>query len=60
MIGSWIESIKKTIAGVRRVLIVSTKPTPTQLRLVIKVSGLGMIAIGLLGLLISVIASAGG
>lgn len=59
MIREWSESLKKTFAGIRRVLVISTKPTPSQLRLVIKVAGLGMIALGLLGLIISVITSIG-
>jgi protein transport protein SEC61 subunit gamma-like protein len=51
-IASWPGRIKNYVIECRRVLKVTKKPTNTEFKTIVKVSGLGMIIVGLLGFLI--------
>jgi len=48
-----ITKLKKFIKECRRVLRVTRKPNKEEFKTIVKVSGLGMIIIGLIGFLIS-------
>jgi len=50
-----IAQIKEFLAKCRRVAIVMRKPTKEELIMISKVTGLGILAIGAIGLLISLI-----
>jgi protein transport protein SEC61 subunit gamma-like protein len=48
----WPSRIKNKLLEYRRVLKVTKKPSNDEFKTIVKVSGLGMLAIGLLGFLI--------
>jgi len=52
-VASWPRRIKTYILECRRVLKVTKKPDSTEFKTIVKVSGLGMLIIGLLGFLIT-------
>ncbi len=54
-IASWPGRIKIYVAECRRVLKITKKPDSTEFKTIVKVSGLGMLIIGLLGFLITMI-----
>ena len=51
----WIPKIKSFSIECRRVLKVTKKPDMIEFKTIVKVSGLGMILIGLIGFIINVI-----
>jgi protein transport protein SEC61 subunit gamma-like protein len=44
-----VERIKRTVRESRRVLLVSSKPDPAEFKLSAKITGLGMLVIGIIG-----------
>ena len=50
-----IDKIKIFFIECKRVLRVTKKPTNTEFRSIVKVSGLGILIIGLMGFLISIL-----
>ena len=54
-IEAWPKRIKSYVIECRRVLKVTKKPDSVEFKTIVKVSGLGMIVIGLIGFIISVI-----
>lgn len=46
---------KRFIIECRRVLMVTKKPTPIEFKTIVKVSGLGMAIIGLLGFIVQMV-----
>ncbi len=50
------QKFKKFLVECKRVLIVTKKPSGMEFRTIMKVSGLGMILIGLIGFLVMIIA----
>jgi len=48
---------KRFLTECKRVLIVTKKPTSMEFKTIMKVSGLGMILIGLIGFLVMIIAT---
>ncbi|EEB74996.1 protein translocase SEC61 complex subunit gamma [Thermococcus sp. AM4] len=55
MSGNYVEKIKNFLSESRRVLLVTRKPSWKEYKLAAKITGLGMIIIGTIGLLITVI-----
>ena len=49
---SWPKRIKNYVSECRRVLKVTKKPDSVEFKTIVKVSGLGMIIIGLIGFLV--------
>ena len=54
-ISSWPERIKKYVLECRRVLKITKKPDSNEFKTIVKVSGIGMILVGLLGFIITLI-----
>ncbi len=52
---SWTEKIKRLFLEYKRVLTVTKKPTKEEYITVVKISGLGILLIGLLGFLIQML-----
>jgi len=50
-----IEKLKNFFAESRRVLMVTKKPGPKEFKLAVKVTGLGMLLIGSIGLIIRLV-----
>ena len=50
-----LSRLKAFVVECRRVFIITKKPTREEFKTIVKVSGLGMILIGLLGFLITLI-----
>ncbi|ACS32986.1 protein translocase SEC61 complex subunit gamma [Thermococcus gammatolerans] len=55
MSGNYVEKIKNFLSESRRVLLVTRKPSWKEYKLAAKITGLGMIIIGTIGLLITMI-----
>ncbi len=55
MSGNYGEKIRNFLSESRRVLLVTKKPSWKEYKLAAKITGLGMVIIGLIGLLITVI-----
>ena len=55
-----IERLKNVIERIRRVLLVSTKPTKDEFVQTVKVTGLGIIVIGVIGFAIFLVIQAVG
>ena len=53
-----VKTIKKVIRESRRVLLVSTKPDPEEFKLSSKITGLGIIIIGIIGFAIFLVFAA--
>ena len=49
---SWKDAIKNYVAECYRVLLVTKKPDRTEFKTVVKVSGLGILVIGLIGFIL--------
>ncbi|MBW2967024.1 protein translocase SEC61 complex subunit gamma [Candidatus Woesearchaeota archaeon] len=54
-IASWPRRTKAYVLECRRVLKITKKPDSTEFKTIVKVSGIGMIIIGLIGFLITLI-----
>jgi protein transport protein SEC61 subunit gamma-like protein len=54
-IASWPGKIKVYITECRRVLKITKKPDNAEFKVIVKVSGLGMLVVGLIGFLITLI-----
>ncbi len=54
-IASWPRRIKTYILECKRVLKITKKPDGAEFKTIVKVSGLGMLIVGLLGFLISMV-----
>ena len=52
---SWKDKIKSKLTEYVRVLRITKKPSKEEYRTIVKVSGLGILAIGLLGFIIQII-----
>ena len=50
---TWKTKFKSFLAECRRVLKITKKPTTDEFKVIVKVSGIGMAVIGLIGFLIS-------
>ncbi len=50
---NWKQRVKAYLAECYRVLLVTKKPDKTEFKTVVKVSGLGILAIGLIGFLLN-------
>ncbi len=48
-------NLKEFIKECKRVLTITKKPTTEEYKVIVKISGLGILAIGLLGFIISLI-----
>jgi len=53
---NWMTRLKSFIIECKRVLMVTKKPTSIEYKTIVKVTGLGIAIIGLLGFLIQMIA----
>ncbi|WP_461865623.1 protein translocase SEC61 complex subunit gamma [Thermococcus sp.] len=51
MAESYIEKLKKFLAESKRVLMVTKKPSGKEYKMAAKITGLGMLLIGLIGLI---------
>ena len=51
----WIVKLKSFIAECRRVLHITKKPTKYEFKTIVKVSGIGILLIGLIGFVIQMI-----
>jgi protein transport protein SEC61 subunit gamma-like protein len=54
-VASTIEKIKTFLSESKRVLLVTRKPGMKEFKLAVKITGLGMILIGLIGMLIRMV-----
>ncbi|NQU79539.1 protein translocase SEC61 complex subunit gamma [Candidatus Woesearchaeota archaeon] len=54
-IASWPKKTKKYVFECIRVLKVTKKPTKEEFKTIVKVSGLGMLVVGLIGFLITLV-----
>lgn len=54
-IASWPRRIKSYVLECNRVLKVTKKPDSMEFKTIVKVSGLGMLVVGLLGFLITMV-----
>lgn len=54
-IASWPVKIKSYIIECKRVLKITKKPDSTEFKTIVKVSGLGMLVIGFIGFLITLV-----
>ncbi len=54
-VASWTPRVKAYIAECVRVLKITKKPTNEEFKTIFKVSGLGMLAIGLIGFIVVLI-----
>ena len=52
---SWMQGIKEYLSECYRVLQVTKKPSKMEFKTVVKVSGLGILAIGLIGFILSLL-----
>ncbi|MEK6964536.1 MAG: protein translocase SEC61 complex subunit gamma [Nanoarchaeota archaeon] len=52
---TWKQRIKEYLGECYRVLLVTKKPNKTEFKTVVKVSGLGILAIGLIGFLLNLV-----
>jgi protein transport protein SEC61 subunit gamma-like protein len=52
---NWLTKLKRFIIECRRVLMVTKKPTPIEFKTIVKVSGLGIALIGLIGFVVQMI-----
>ena len=52
---TWVPKIKAYLLECNRVLKVTKKPTMPEFKTIVKVSGFGMMAIGLIGFLLTMI-----
>ena len=50
-----MSKIKRTLSEYKRILKVSRKPSSKEFKEIIKVTGMGMLAIGLIGFIVQVI-----
>jgi len=50
-------NIREKIEEYKRILLVAKKPTSYEFRTILKITGIGMIIIGIIGFLIRIIAS---
>ncbi len=51
----WVLRFKEFVTECRRVLMVTKKPTNLEFKQIVKVSGLGILLIGLIGFLVQTI-----
>ena len=54
-IASWPRRIKTYVLECKRVLKITKKPDAVEFKTIVKVSGLGLLIVGLLGFLISMV-----
>jgi len=52
---AWILRLKEFVTECRRVLMVTKKPSNDEFKQIVKVSGLGILLIGLIGFLVQMI-----
>ena len=52
---TWKTKLRSFLAECRRVLKITKKPTNEEFKVIVKVSGIGMAVIGLIGFLISML-----
>ena len=52
---AWLLKFKEFVTECRRVLMVTKKPTNDEFKQIVKVSGLGILLIGLIGFMIQMI-----
>lgn len=52
---NWWTKFKRFLVECKRVLLVTKKPTPLEFKTIVKVSGLGIALIGLIGFIVQII-----